>query len=138
MYEVVLPVEWEEGEWELEEEVFEELTKKLERRRGVLGVKREWKSGEGKEEKKKVEEVGERRIKVEVMSKEEDEEKLEKLKKEGDVICLERRDFCVVLSKREENNFLCHGCVDEEGESFVDEEVVESESFGGEVVGEVD
>ena len=85
-------------------------------------MKREGKSGKEKEEKKEEVEVGKRR-----MSKEEDEEKWEKLKEDEDVICLVRKDFCVVLSKEKENNVLCHCFVDEEEEVFVDEEVVESE-----------
>ena len=120
-------------------EVLKKLWEALERKgERDGGVKREGKSGEEKEEKKEEGEVGKRRIKVEVMSKEEDEEKLKKLKEEEDVICLERKIFCVVLSK--ENNVWCHGVVDEEEESFVDEEVVESGIYGrgGDGVGEVD
>ena len=75
VFKVKLPEVWEEEDWELEEEVFEKLRGALERKwERVGGVKREGKGGEEKREKKE-EEVGKRRIKVEVMSKEDNEEK---------------------------------------------------------------
>ena len=63
-FEVKIPEEWEEEDWELEEEVFEKLRKDLERKRGGGGgVKRERKSGEEGGERREV--VVKKRVKLE-------------------------------------------------------------------------
>ena len=73
-YEVVLPEEWDVEEWKLEEDVFKDLTKKLERKkRGGVGVKKEKKSGEEGGEKKEL--VVKKRAKLENVSSLKEEDK---------------------------------------------------------------